>query len=113
DAVVPQASTGIVRAALAFVLFADRVLERVFLFGRPLAAARFDAVALDGRQHACGLLAAHHADARIGPHPQEARAIRTAAHRVVAGAEAAANHHGELRHVRAGHGRDHLGAVLG
>src|SRR4030095_4270728 len=35
------------------------------------------------------------------------------AHRVVAGAEAAADDHGELRHVRTGDRGDHLRAVLG
>ena len=72
-----------------------------------------DAVALDRGQHAGRLLAAHDADARVRPHPQEARAIGTAAHRVVAGAETAADDDGELRHVRAGDGGDHLRAVLG
>ena len=50
---------------------------------------------------------------RVRPHPQEARAVGAAAHAVVAGAEAAADDHGELRHLRAGDGRHHLGAVLG
>src|SRR5690606_17466356 len=72
-----------------------------------------DAVAAHGRQHARGLLAAHHADARVRPHPQEAGAIGAAAHGVVAGAEAAADHHGELGHARTRHRRDHLRSALG
>src|SRR5699024_9337499 len=87
--------------------------ELFFLLGRPAFAAFLDAVALDRGQHAGGLLAAHHADARVGPHPEEARAVGAAAHGVVAGTEAAADDHGELGYVRAGHGGDHLGPVLG
>ena len=37
-------------------------------------------------------------DARVRPHPQEARRVGAAAHAVVAGAEAAADDHRELRH---------------
>src|SRR3546814_18687306 len=49
----------------------------------------------------------------LGPHPEEARVVGAAAHAVVAGAERAADDHGELRHDRAGHGGDELGAVAG
>lgn len=59
------------------------------------------------------LLAAHDTHAGIGPHPQEARRIGTAAHAVVARAIAAANNDGELGHIGAGDGGDELGAVLG
>ena len=111
DAVVPQARGGVVRMAFALVLLADGRLERVFLGRRPVAAARLDAVALDGGQHAGGLLAAHDRDARVGPHEQHARRIGAAAHAVVAGAERAADQHGELGHGGGGHGRHHLGAV--
>ena len=62
------------------------------------AALGLDAVAPHGGEHARGLLAAHHADARVRPHPQEARRVRAAAHAVVAGAEAAADDDRELRH---------------
>src|SRR5690606_31643922 len=113
DAVVPQPRGGVPGAALVFVLLADRSLEGLFLFGRPVAAAGLDAVAAHGGQHAGGLFAAHHADARVGPHPQEAGTVGAAAHGVVAGAEAAADDHGELGHRRTGHGRDHLRPVLG
>src|SRR6185437_13626598 len=98
DAVVPKSCAGVIRMALAFVLLADWGLESVFFFSGPLATARFDAVALDRRQHACRLFAAHYRNARVGPHPQEARAVGAPAHRVIAGAETAANHHGEFRH---------------
>ena len=73
--------------------------------GRVLAAHR--------RQHRGGLLAAHHRDPRVGPHPQEPRRIRAPAHRVVARAVGAADDDGQLRHPRARHRGDHLGAVLG
>src|SRR5690606_6908965 len=113
DAVVPQARGRVPGAALGLVLLADRGLERVLLLRAPAAAAGLDAVALDRGQHAGRLLAAHHRDPRVRPHPQEAAAVGAAVHRVVAGAEAAADDHGELRHVRAGDGGDHLGAVAG
>src|SRR5690606_2040943 len=64
-------------------------------------------------QYRGGLFAAHHRDPRVGPHPQETAAVGAAAHGVVAGAEAAADHHGELGHVAAGHGGHHLGPILG
>src|SRR6478752_4801509 len=99
--------------ALSLVLLADRRLESVFLILRPGLAHGLDAVATHGRQDARGLLAAHDADARVRPHPEEARLVTASAHRVVAGAEAAADDHGELRHVRARDGGHHLRAVLG
>src|SRR5690606_29032624 len=113
DAVVPQAGGGIPWAALGFVLLADRGLERVLFLGAPAAAAGLDAVALHRGQHAGRLLAAHHADPRVRPHPQEAAAVGAAVHGVVAGAEAAADDHGELGHVRARDRGDHLRAVAG
>src|SRR6476646_9090530 len=91
DAVVPEPRSGVIRIALLFVLLADRRLERFFFLRAPVPALAFDAVALDRRQHAGGLLAAHDADARVGPHPEKARAERAAAHTVVAGAETAAD----------------------
>src|SRR5260221_1332972 len=113
DAVVPEPRRRIVRMALALVLLADGIPEG-FLFGRrPLAALRLDAVAAHGGEHARGLLAAHHRDARVGPGPEEARIEGAPAHAVVARAERAADDHGELRHLRARDRRNHLGAVLG
>ncbi|KAG1274717.1 hypothetical protein G6F64_015059 [Rhizopus arrhizus] len=96
-----------------FVLFADGRLEGGFFIGRPFPAARFDAIALDRGQHACSLFAAHHRDAGVGPHEQHAGRIRAAAHAVVAGTERAADDHGELGHLGAGHGHHQLGPVLG
>src|SRR5690606_9867071 len=113
DAVVPQARGGVPGAALVLVLLAHRGLEALLVLGAPLAAAGLDRVAAHGGQHAGGLFAAHHADARVRPHPQEAGAVGAAAHRVVAGAEAAADDHGELGHAGTGHGGDHLRPVLG
>ena len=76
-------------------------------------SARFHGLAPDRRQHVRRLLPAHYADAGIGPHPQEARRVGPPAHPVVAGAEAAADDHGDLRDFCAGDRGDELGAVLG
>src|SRR5205823_2633670 len=65
-----------------------------------------------GLHHACRLFAAHHRDAAVGPGKDEARIVGAAAHAVVAGTEAAADHDGDLRHRGVGDGLDHLGAVL-
>src|SRR3984893_12390446 len=62
--VVPEPGGLIVRVALIFILLTNRRLELFFLFGTHLAA--------DGGQHRGRLLAAHHRDPRVGPHPQEA-----------------------------------------
>ena len=97
--------------ALRFVLLADRRLESGLLLGTPGLAGGLDTVALDRGQHAGGLLAAHHRDARVRPHPQETRAVSAAAHAIVAGAERTADHHREFRHFGASHCGHHLGAV--
>src|SRR5205814_4503618 len=112
-AVVPQPRARVVRMSLVLELVEDGLPEGGFLVGAPAPALRLDAVALHRGQHAGRLLAAHHADARVGPHPEEARAVGAAAHAVVARAETAADDHGELRHVGGGHRSHHLGAVLG
>src|SRR5690606_42065012 len=52
-------------------------------------------VAVDRGQDAGGLLAAHDADAAVGPGEQEAGRIGPAAHAVVARAETAADQDGE------------------
>ena len=85
---------------------------RFFLGGQRLAFAG-ELIALDRREHAGRLLAAHDRDAAVGPHPQEPRLVGAAAHAVVAGAERAADDDGELRHDRVRDGVHHLGAVLG
>ncbi len=95
DAVVPEPRGRVVRVALRLVGGAD--LVRIGI--------------ADHRQHRRRLLAAHHGDARVRPHPELARLVGTAAHRVVAGAERAAGDDRELRHVRAGHRHHELGAV--
>ena len=56
-------------------------------------------LAADGREHARRLLAAHHRGARIRPLEQQSRPIGAAAHRIVAGAIAATDDHGEFRHI--------------
>src|SRR5579862_612388 len=62
DPVVPQPGGRIVRVALVLVLLADT--------GLVAAGAAADATA-DRGQHARGLVAAHHGDAGVRPHPQE------------------------------------------
>ena len=114
DAVVPQARGRVVRAAFVLVLGPDRRDElrlapppimRLLLGGQLLE--------LDGQQRARGLLAAHHRDARVRPHEEQARAVGAAAHAVVAGAVRGADDHGELRHRGGGDRVHHLRAVLG
>src|SRR3546814_20111636 len=72
----------------------------------------FVCVAVDGGEHRGRLLSPHHADPRIGPGEEETRAIGAATHDVIARAEAAADQHGDLRHLRRGAARDQLCAVL-
>ncbi len=113
DAVVPEPGGRVVGMPLALVLLEDRRLEGRLLLGAPAPALALEAVAADLRQHVRRLLAAHHRDPRVRPHPQEARPVGAPAHAVVAGAEAAADDHGELRHLGAGDRGHQLGAVLG
>src|SRR3990167_4029377 len=79
-AIVPQAGRGVIGMTLLLVLLADGGFEGGFLVRAPLAALALDAVTLDRGQHAGGLFAAHHADARVGPHPQKTRIERAPAH---------------------------------
>src|SRR3546814_18588391 len=87
--------------ALLLILGADRSLESLLVVRRPVVAPRGAAVAADGGEHLGRLLAAHHRDARVRPHPEEARAVGAPAHAVVAGTEAAAEDDGELQIGRA------------
>ena len=112
NAVVPQARRRVVRRALVIVLLEDRLPHRLLVFGGERLAFARKLVALDGRQHARGLLATHHRDAGVRPHPQEARLVRAAAHSVVAGPERPADDDGELGHHRVGNRMHHLGPVL-
>src|SRR5437763_16890714 len=69
DAVIPEARAGVIGMALRFVLRADRRLEFLLLRGIPFRPARAHAVAPHRRQDRGGLLAAHHRNASVGPHP--------------------------------------------
>ena len=91
----------------------DRLLEGGLVLGAPGAALALDAVALDGGQHARRLGAAHDGNPAVGPGPEEAGAVGPPAHAVVAGPERAADDHGDLGHLGAGHRGDPLGAVPG
>src|SRR5262245_6214126 len=96
DTVVPQSRARIGRVPLRLVLRADLVAEAALVFLRPGLAATLQAFAADDREHRCGLLAAHHGDPRVGPGPQEATAVGSTAHRVIARPERAADDHGQL-----------------
>src|SRR5579883_1676680 len=112
-AIVPEPRRGVIRMALALVLVADRLLERLLLLCRPTAARRLELSALDGGEHAGGLLPAHDGDAGVGPLEEEPRRERAPAHGVVACAVAASDDDGELRNPRASHRGDELCAILG
>src|SRR5690242_6828416 len=105
-AVVPEAGARVIRMALVLVLVADGFLECFF------GVRRFE-IALHGRKHGGRLLAAHDGDAGVRPHPEQARRVGAAAHAVVAGAEGAADDHGEFRHARGCDRGHHLRAILG
>src|SRR6266404_430013 len=110
DSVVPKPRAGVIRMPLLFILSADRCLEGFFLHRRP---GLLHIVLLDLGQHGRRLLATHHRDAGIGPHPEEAWTIGAPAHAVIARAETAADDEGELGYLRAGDRGHHLGTVLG
>ena len=112
-AIVPQAGAGVVGVALRLVLVAY-VFHKGILFGlRPGLAARLEPVAAHRGQYVSCLFAPHHGDAGVGPGPQHIGGVGTTAHGVVAGAMGSADHHREFGNPGAGHGGDHLGAVLG
>ena len=59
------------------------------------------------------MLAAHDGDAAVRPGEQEARLVGAPAHAVIASAEAAADQHGDLRHLRSGDRCHQFRAMLG
>src|SRR5882724_4537196 len=87
DAVVPEARARVIGMALLLVLGADRGLEGLLLIRAPFLFLGGEAVALHLGQHVGGLVAAHHGDAGVRPHPEETRAEGAPAHTVVAGPE--------------------------
>src|SRR5919202_1435846 len=113
DAVVPQARRAVVGAALDLVLLQRGPHEFFLLRGRHVLATCAQVIQPHLQEHRGRLLAAHHRDARVGPHPQEARVVSAAAHGVVARAKRATDDDGELGDRGVGDGRHHLGAVLG
>src|SRR5262249_28017462 len=82
DPVVPQPGRRIVGRALALVLRDDGIADRGLLLGAERLSVARELVALDRREHAGGLLAAHDGNARVGPHPEQARLVRPSAHAV-------------------------------
>src|SRR6267142_246209 len=113
DAVVPETGGRIIGVSLLLILLEDGPLELLLLLLAPLAAFRLDAVAFHRGEHGGSLLAAHHRDARVRPHPQEARRERSAAHAVVARSEGPADDDGEFRDAAAGDCGHQLRAVFG
>src|SRR5258708_2276381 len=109
--IIAKGGGGVVRTAVAFILGADGLAKLVLLLRRPSLALRLDVVAADLAQHHRGLLAAHYRDPGVRPHPQEARAVGTAAHAVIAGPIRAADHDREFRHARGRDRRHQFGAV--
>src|SRR6185437_2999423 len=65
--VVPESRRGVIGMTLALVLLADGPLEGFLFFRRPVASGALELSALDGREHARRLLAAHDGDAGVGP----------------------------------------------
>ena len=112
DAVVPEARGGVVGRALALVALEDRPPQCLDLPSGQRAPFAGRLRLLDRRQHAGRLLAPHHRDARIRPHPEEPRFVGAPAHAVVSGAERSADDDRDLGHRRVRHGMHELGAVL-
>src|SRR5712691_1384172 len=111
-AVVPQPRARVVRAAFLLVLGECRRLESVDLRRAHALALPLELLLLDLGQHRRRLLAPHHRDPRVRPHPELARLEGAPAHPIVAGPEAAPDDDGELRHLRVGHRVHHLGPIL-
>src|SRR6185437_15897019 len=101
----------VVGTALLLVLSADRRLKFLFLYRRPGLALGLDVVATNLAQNHGGLLAAHHRNPCVRPHPEKARTIGASAHAVIASAVGTADHNGEFRHAGGGHRRHQLGAI--
>src|SRR5262245_62458596 len=98
---------------LAFILLADRRLERRILRRAPAAALGLGRFLAQKPEHARSLLAAHDRDARVRPHPEKARSVSAPAHPVIAGTVAAADDDGVFRNVGGGDCRQHLSGVVG
>src|SRR5256885_7975024 len=105
DAVIPEARGRVIRRSLRLVLLENARAER-FLLGVVLERP-------DQREDRRGLLPAHHADARVRPHPELPWLVRAPIHSVVPRTEAASDDHRELRHGAARDRGDHLGSVFG
>src|SRR5665647_1450550 len=111
DAVVPQARRGEIGVTLHFILITNRRLKVFFFLGTPLLTLALDAITAHRGQHTGRLLATHHGDACVGPHPQKARAISTTAHAVVASTKSATDDVGKFWHRSGRHCRHHLGTI--
>jgi len=112
DAIVPQARRGEVgRRFLVVALPCLLVVLAHFRLAERLARTLGRAHAHLG-EHARCLLASHDANLGVRPHEHEPRAVGAPAHAVIAGAERAADHDGELGHGGGGDGVHELRAVF-
>ena len=91
----------------------DGVADGRLVFRREAAAPARLLVPLHRHEHTRRLGAAHHRDAPVGPHPEQARVVGAAAHAVVAGAEGAADDDAEPGHDGVRDRVHHLRPVLG
>src|SRR5437763_10784975 len=69
DAVVPEARGRVVRRTFRLVFLQHGIGDGALFLGAQLLARARELIAFHRRQHARGLLASHHADARVRPHP--------------------------------------------
>src|SRR5208283_3301803 len=89
DAVIPNPRARIIGMRLALESLADRRLEELFFLRRPGFSFCFQIVPAYLRQDIGGLFAAHHRNAGVRPHEEEARPEGTPTHAVIARPETA------------------------
>ena len=112
DAVVVEPGRQEERERLGLDLLLDR---RAQLRGGVLVvrqATGSGALPADDVEHAGQLRRAHDGALGVGPGEQEARAVRPAAHAVIACAVGRSERHGQMRNLAVGDGIDHLRAGL-
>src|SRR5260370_355399 len=98
DAIHPKPRGRITRIALMLIGRAHGLPQLLEFFLRKLFAFPLQLLHLDFHERPGGRVAAHHRITRRRPRKNKARAVRFAAHRLVARAEAAPEDHANLRH---------------
>mmetsp|Transcript_43437 Transcript_43437/g.93051 ORF Transcript_43437/g.93051 Transcript_43437/m.93051 type:complete len:374 (+) Transcript_43437:504-1625(+) len=112
DAIIPNPGSGVVGVPLLLVLVQSWLPElRNFLVGHQGFALPLQLVLLHCGQHIGGLGTTHHADARVGPHEEEARVVSPSAHAVISSPMAAGDDHCDLRNISTSNGVHHLGTI--